>query len=220
MPALTSLILAGLGLSASTLAINTNPILLGEDVTQRPYLELNLDHALYRRDVIVNADVDNDSRDEAVNINDNGTLNMTVWDAATDAACVQALSSLPRSSNPSGTCICYNLPSLDATTGVFAAELRLYRVSEARDSFTNVPPENVRMSLQYSGASVSPVSAAELSSMHVAANQTQEPSLSRRDSVPQLMEVYLFVGQIDKDKVAQNLSMYVRNSLHLSVSPW
>ncbi|KAJ4390283.1 hypothetical protein N0V85_007380 [Neurospora sp. IMI 360204] len=83
-----------------------------------------------------------------------GTLNMTAWNAQVNAACISTLRQLTAASNPSGTCVCYNLPALDNSTGVFEADLRLFRISDARDSFAGIAPEQISASVRFVGANV------------------------------------------------------------------
>ncbi|OAQ96870.1 hypothetical protein LLEC1_07264 [Akanthomyces lecanii] len=97
------------------------------------------------------------NRTDGIQLQPNGALNLTAWDRDTNNACVGALRAVTRASNPSGNCICYNLPSLDARTGVFEAELRLYKVSDPRGSWTGIKPSDVKVSVSYHGASASPV---------------------------------------------------------------
>ncbi|QPH05216.1 hypothetical protein C2857_002888 [Epichloe festucae Fl1] len=179
-----------------------NAILRADDVLERPYSAIhNTNGAAPSTPVLTR-------RDTAASAA--GSLNTTTaWSAATDAACTKALSVLPRSSNPTGNCICYNLPALDTKTGFFEADLRLYRISEPRDDFANIPPENVKVGLQYHGASVSPISEKELMAMGLVSNQTQ--MVTRRDDIPsggpRLVQTYMFVGQIDAAKLSQNMTM-------------
>lgn len=83
-----------------------------------------------------------------------GTLNMTAWNAQVNAACISSLRQLTVASNPSGTCVCYNLPALDNSTGVFEADLRLFRISEARDAFAGIEPERISVGVRFVGANV------------------------------------------------------------------
>lgn len=83
-----------------------------------------------------------------------GTLNMTAWNAQVNAACISTLRQLTVASNPSGTCVCYNLPALDNTTGVFEADLRLFRISDARDAFAGIAPEQINVEVRFPGALV------------------------------------------------------------------
>lgn len=187
--------------------ISASSILRADDVLERPFSDVlntaSIPVVLSRRQIINNAA---ETTNGDIKLNSDGTLNRTAWEETTNAACVKALMPLPRSTNPSGNCICYNLPALDTNTGVFEAELRLYRISDARDAFSGIPPENVKVALQYNGASVSPISATGAIGI---GNQTQV--LSPRDAVsaPRLVQAYMFVGQIDKAKMAQNMSLYV-----------
>lgn len=133
-----------------------------------------------------------------IQLNANGTVNMTAWDAEVNAACTAALSRITQATNPSGTCTCYNLPVLNNATGAFEADLRLYQISAARDGFVGIPPEQVQVSLSYNGASVSPVSAT--TAQQLVAAKRQSPNL-------RLLQTYLFIGQIDADKMAVNMNM-------------
>lgn len=146
----------------------------------------------------------------SVNLTPGNALNSTDWDRETNAACVNALGSIPRSTNPSGNCLCYNLPSLDTQSGVFRCEIRVYRISEPRDGFAGVSPSNINVGVQYNGASVSPVSAAEFNSMGPGANpklSTTRPTRRDETKQPQLLQTYQFVGQIDKSRMTEKLSM-------------
>ncbi|KAF4507814.1 hypothetical protein G6O67_004275 [Ophiocordyceps sinensis] len=136
--------------------------------------------------------------------------NSTDWDKETNKACVKALEPLPRSTNPSGNCLCYNLPSLDTNSGVFRCEIRVYRISEPREGFIGVSPSNINVGVQYHGASVSPVGVDEFMSMGQSDTQRLATSkLARRDATrePQLLQMYMFVGQIDKTLMTDKLSM-------------
>jgi hypothetical protein len=136
-------------------------------------------------------------------LNPDGTLNMTAWDAETSSACSDALNNLEIASNPSGTCICYNLPSLDPATGVFEADLRLFKISEPTGAFAGIPPQNIMVGLSYNGASVSPVSASRIQSTQRVASR----DLVRRNATLELLQAYLFVGRIDPPRMAPDMSM-------------
>lgn len=133
-------------------------------------------------------------------------LNVTQWDAQTQAACTSALTALNGvASNPSGMAICYNVPYLNNQTGVFEADLRLYMVSPPTGAFANIASSNVQVSLNYNGATVSPVNASSLK-----ARGEQESDLNsliswprnevvKRVLTPTLVQSYAFVGQINND---------------------
>ncbi|GJC94615.1 hypothetical protein ColKHC_03441 [Colletotrichum higginsianum] len=145
-----------------------------------------------------------------VSVNADGTINMTAWELETTQKCTDALSHLDQASNPSGTCICYNLPSLDAKTGVFEADLRLYKVSEPNGVFSGIPPQNIQVGLSFNGASVSPVSADKIRGTIPRRDVSFEVDWSRlqkRVLTPQILQTYLFVGQIDQARMAPPMSM-------------
>ncbi|GKT51506.1 uncharacterized protein ColSpa_11687 [Colletotrichum spaethianum] len=145
-----------------------------------------------------------------VALNADGSINMTAWETETSQKCTDALSHLDQASNPSGTCICYNLPSLDAQTGVFEADLRLFKVSEPNGVFSGIPPQNIQVGLSFNGASVSPVSADKIGGTTARRDLRFEVSwnsLQKRSVAPQALQTYLFVGQIDQTRMVQPMSM-------------
>ncbi|KAI1453860.1 hypothetical protein F4805DRAFT_355696 [Annulohypoxylon moriforme] len=130
--------------------------------------------------------------------------NLTQWNTDTSAACESALSQLTAATNPSGTAVCYNLFSLDTNAGTFMADLRLFQVSTPSGDFQNIPPQEISVGLQYSGASVSPVSSTNQSASNVGKRQTSGPTV---------LQTYMFIGQIDKSKMAQPMTMGVLEAL-------
>ncbi|CAK7266612.1 hypothetical protein SEPCBS57363_002178 [Sporothrix epigloea] len=128
-------------------------------------------------------------------------INMTAWDHDATIACHAALAKLPRSSNPSGRCICYNLPMLNNSTGKFEADLRLYQLSVPWGEFEGISPEDVHVSFKYNGASVSPVSAAS------AANLVVRDDSSSNNATLQFLHRYLFAGQIKKEMMTTDMTI-------------
>ncbi|TPX10347.1 uncharacterized protein E0L32_008752 [Thyridium curvatum] len=155
-------------------------------------------------------------------LNSDGSLNMTAWENLANAACNEALLKLPESTNPSGTCICYNLPALNNVTGAFEADLRLYQLSTPSGAFAGIPPQNIQVGLTYRGAAVSPVTP-----------QTAQKAVAMRQAAPSaaaggagsqpfgnqlmLLQTYLFVGQIDQTKMKPGLSMAELEALVMPV---
>ncbi|KAJ6443206.1 C6 zinc finger protein [Purpureocillium lavendulum] len=248
--AASSPVSAGPGHPIRARVVPSDSLLRADDVLSLPYEShpprvLSRRTPLSREDVPVVAAAGAASPSDAANTNTNtntttsttagkgsaaGTLNATDWDAVTDAACVDALRALPRSTNPSGNCLCYNLPSLDTGSGVFEADLRLYRISAARDAFAGVSPADISVGVSYSGATVTPVSANELMGLGAVENRTRLVVAPRAESQPgdagagagagagdgpQLLRKYLFVGQIDKARMERNMSMATIESLIL-----
>ncbi|KAF2842603.1 hypothetical protein M501DRAFT_925330 [Patellaria atrata CBS 101060] len=86
---------------------------------------------------------------------DASTINLEEWDAKTSVACSNALRALEgQASNPSGIAVCYNLPFLDNSTGVFEAELRVYNISAPIGPWIGVAVEDITVGLSYPGATV------------------------------------------------------------------
>jgi hypothetical protein len=136
------------------------------------------------------------------------TSNTTQWDTDTMAACITALTTLNgNAGNPSGLAVCYNLPWLDQSTGVFQADLRLFSISPPSGDFANIPPQNVQVGLSYNAASVSAVNTSAMSRRDGLVSLISWPrNLDKREaSVPTMVQGYYFVGQIDKDKLNSSL---------------
>ncbi|RCI08995.1 hypothetical protein L249_4994 [Ophiocordyceps polyrhachis-furcata BCC 54312] len=172
-------------------------VLTARDVSMVPYIT---DGPLVRRQVGTPAGGGN-SIELSPNKNGNGGGS---WSDVINTECIKALSRLPRSTNPSGNCICYNLPSLNTDTGAFEADLTVYSVSDPRDDFAGISPRDINVGVQYAGASVtlaSPQQAQEMLSRQAIIGRRQE------NNGPQLVQEYLFLGQIDKDRLASRPSM-------------
>ncbi|KAM0664579.1 hypothetical protein ACQRIT_001718 [Beauveria bassiana] len=216
--------------ASASLALAADSILVrAQDVLSTPYLSLTPKPVLGRRQQPqvsdANSNNNNTSNNDATTRNDgiqlqpDGSLNLTAWNKDTDAACVDALRAITRATNPSGNCICYNLPSLDARTGVFGAELRLYKVSDPRDGWAGIAPADIKVSVSYSGASASPVSpdAVTGKGMQGGAKSVVQRSFggleSREDHNPQLLHAYMLVGQIDNKEMLDQMSMAALQTL-------
>lgn len=124
----------------------------------------------------------------------NGTVGMAAWGSEVDAACQTVLAKLKIATNPTGTCTCYNLPVMNNQTGAFEADLRLYQLSTPTSDFEGISADHVQVALSYRGASVSPVSA-------TTAAQKANMRRDNTEGKPVLLQTYLFVGQVDADKL-------------------
>ncbi|TLD04133.1 hypothetical protein PgNI_11174 [Pyricularia grisea] len=142
-------------------------------------------------------------------MNNNGTMNMTAWDTLANQKCTEALLKLSSATNPTGACVCYNLPALNNSTGTFEADLRLYQVSTPSGDFAGIPQSNIQVSLAYQGASVAPI-------QQSSGNKT----VSRRDNGQKqitLLQTYMFAGQIDKNKMEVTMNMAAIEALVMPV---
>jgi len=144
------------------------------------------------------------------------SVNATEWDAQTTAACTTALGTLNgTASNPSGMAVCYNLPFLDNSTGVFQADLRLYKLSDPTGDFAGIQTQDVQVGLNYLGATVSPINSSELKrrdekysliSWPVVRSAEVLEKRQSTNSTPALSQAYAFVGQINKNLLIANLN--------------
>lgn len=181
-------------LSTLTTTLASSPHLLrAEDVLIRPYI--SLPHLTSRDSPLANNTTNN-----AIATNNTDTAqNLAQWDTTTNAACLSRLTSLHQSSNPSGTCICYNLPALDSATGMFEADLRLFKVSQSRGAWAGIAPGDIMVGLRYNGATVSEVKPGGM-------GRNASESSTGEDGV-QLLQTYMFVGQIDDAKMGEDMTM-------------
>ncbi|KAI9172528.1 hypothetical protein HJFPF1_02030 [Paramyrothecium foliicola] len=213
MPSLRFSLTTALFCAASTLA-SSNPAsgaiyLRADDVLSKPYSSVAGSSAVVidRRQAPANpsAVLNGTTNDIHIIRNPDGTLNMDSWNTVTDAACIDALKKLPRSTNPSGHCVCYNLPSLDAQSGVFEADLRLYRISEPREGFATARPEDVQIEVKYGGAIVSTIDASAVQALGM---QGQMASMTKRDfGDPELIRVSMLAGKINEDRLHTDMTM-------------
>lgn len=128
------------------------------------------------------------------------------WEADTKKACEETLSNLNgEASNPSGIVVCYNLPFLDNTTGVFQAELRMYNVSAPIDPWDGVTAADVSMTLSYLGATVQNMNGTftkrALSSPSALKREVSNGLIIERQNIATLTElkVLMYVGRINNN---------------------
>lgn len=133
------------------------------------------------------------------------TLTNEEWDAAAQAACTTNLLALNGvATNPSGLAACYNLPKFDNVTGVFEADLRIYKISAATGGFVGIPTNNIQVGLSYIGATVSPVNKVALRKRDDRESLISWPK-RQVSNTPQLTQEFTFVGQINADVIKANM---------------
>lgn len=137
------------------------------------------------------------------NGNTDNAGDITSWMQDTETACREALAQLNSATNPSGAGLCYNLPALDTNTGVFEADLRVFKVSEPSGVWAGITPQDIDVGLSFNGASVSPVQADRMT------GGGMQGDLARRQAAaqPQLLQSYMFIGQIDPSRMNGRMSM-------------
>lgn len=201
----TTLVLgaAALLLSSTTLA---SQLLDADAVLYQPYAAVSSDAFLVRRQD--DNGTDGTTTTPEVGLNPDGSFNASAWTALTHAACVSTLASLRRSPNPAGSSVCFNLPSLDTNTGVFEADLRLYRVFPPTGAWEGVRAEDIDVSVGFPSAMVDEIREEDLRGMGLVGSvqdlrRRQQPPSGE----PELMQAYLLVGQIKPDQMKTNMSM-------------
>ncbi|KFY51455.1 hypothetical protein V496_08835 [Pseudogymnoascus sp. VKM F-4515 (FW-2607)] len=137
------------------------------------------------------------------------------WNASTMEACTTALVMLRGLANsPSGMSMCYNLPFLDNSTGVFQADLRLFSIGPATGAFAGVAPADVSIDVRFAGAQVQPVPVTDLVARPSVAARGLPPSwppskrgfLAKRAQNPVMSQSFAFVGQINPELQNANLN--------------
>ena len=127
------------------------------------------------------------------------------WENATDKACSTQLSSLGGSAtNPSGVSACYNVRSVDNTTGVFHADLRLYRVTAASGDWTQLRNDGLSAGIAYPDASVSLeqyFQKRDLVGFIGAVMRSLQ--IRSKQRAPQLLQTLSFLGQVNDGSVPE-----------------
>lgn len=133
-------------------------------------------------------------------------IDLERWEAETKQACMDTLSNLNgQASNPSGIAVCYNVPFLDNSTGVFQAELRMYNVSAPVDPWVGVTAADVSMTLSYLGATVQNMAGnftkRDLTWPPVRTREVKDGLLVERQNINTMteMKVLMYVGRINSN---------------------
>jgi hypothetical protein len=136
----------------------------------------------------------------------------STFDQDTTAACTSKLMTLaPANISPSGMAVCYNIPMLDNSTGVFMADLRVYRVADPTGDFAGVQSQDVQASLSYTSATVSENAGTVARrddggySLISWPSVRSENKIQKRVVTPVLVKSYSFVGKINADKLTPNM---------------
>jgi hypothetical protein len=129
-----------------------------------------------------------------------GNFDEAAFNASATRGCQGPLSSLTSVVNPSGMAACYNIPFLDNSTGVFEADIRLFRVTQPNGAFTGVKPTDLRLGVMIPQATLSDPQALGGSS-----TGTQQTGLATME----MLEEFQHVGQINTNLMASMLNEYV-----------
>ena len=123
-------------------------------------------------------------------------------------ACDKALSALNGvASNPSGIAVCYNVLMLNTTTGLFQADVRLYKVAPPTGDWSTLDNSTGKITtgLQYMGAnvhspSITPSSKRDIDMEPIAST---EEVVRRAAAAPESVKNLTFIGQAHSDVLPQ-----------------
>ena len=116
-------------------------------------------------------------------------------------ACLKALTALNGSaSNPSGMAVCYNVMQMDNTTGVFMADVRLYRIAAPTGDWATLDMKKVSTGLTYLGANVSNPLPSTTKRDELQLSDDAIDEIAKREAAPpQSVQNSTFIGKAHPD---------------------
>ena len=160
---------------------------------------------------------------------------LALWNEQTSAACLEALrlddNDDTRSNSPAGISVCYNLPFLDRSTGVFQAELRMYNISTPVDEWQGVVAADIALELSYVAATAQLIDRLSLRKRNLYIESPRQPSPSllpastsssvsqpsafpipelrmakrQNEKGPEEIKVLSYIGQVDEAVIGADL---------------
>ena len=200
--------------------IEDSLIRLDTYVTHRSFRRAHpiLNHEAYRVRNVVPTSIVADPSATALSLPANSAQpkNANTWNSQTDAACVKSLIAMNgKASNPSGMAVCYNVQSLNTTTGAFQADLRLYRVAPPEGSWAALKTQDINVGLSYDGASVAPSNAKKAKRAEevfawalAKGSRLDKFRLRRAATPPTKLQDMSFIGKVDNDQISQIADKY------------
>ena len=129
-------------------------------------------------------------------------FNLEQWNEMTAPSCLNAVQALNgNAGNPSGMAVCYNVPFLDNTTGVFMSEVRLYSVMTPVNEWAGIDSSAINVSLTYLGANSAPA--------QIPSTMTKRDDISKRQSSTTPASTQVFVGTIETTILVNGIKVYV-----------
>lgn len=137
------------------------------------------------------------------------TSSPSTWRNQTAAACMQSLTALNgKASNPSGLAACYNIQSFESSTGIFNADLQLYRVAAATGDWVALMTHAVNVGLSYADPAVAPGNPNHKREQELAlgtpaeARKVERPRARRAAAAaPTMVQEMAFLGKINGNRV-------------------
>lgn len=116
-------------------------------------------------------------------------------------ACLKALDTMNgQASNPSGIAVCYNVLQMDNTTGVFMADLRLYKIAAPTGDWATLDMKKVSTSLTYLGADVSQAQLTTTKRNELQPREATAEGIEKRAAAPpQSLQHTMFIGKAHAD---------------------
>ncbi|KAF2231034.1 hypothetical protein EV356DRAFT_452798 [Viridothelium virens] len=134
-------------------------------------------------------------------------FNITQWNEMTAQACSSAIQALNgNAGNPSGMAVCYNVPFLDNSTGVFESEVRLFNLSAPSGEWAGLSMDAISISMSYLGASVAPTRGLMMAKRDVS-------TMERRQSIMSAMTNKTYIGQIHNSITVNGMTVPQLQSL-------
>ncbi|KAL8846910.1 MAG: hypothetical protein Q9221_008019 [Calogaya cf. arnoldii] len=126
------------------------------------------------------------------------------WKSETAAACRKSLAVLDgHASNPTGLAACYNIQSFNSSTGVFEADLQLYRIAAATGKWASLMTQAVNVGMSYSDATIAPSNANRKreeeapSSTEAGSDDVGRSRVRRVAADPAMVQEMSFVGKLN-----------------------
>lgn len=142
-----------------------------------------------------------EKRDQGIRTEaDMKNLDLEAWSKDTVQLCAAKLNSTTTVSNPAGIAGCWNIPVLITSTGVFAADLRLFRVAQPTGDWANVDVSTYNISLQYDGSAA--IQARNLTQKEILASTEGMPTNAK---ITKLVDAQ-FIGNLDQAAITNNPS--------------
>ncbi|KAI9890981.1 MAG: hypothetical protein M1814_003482 [Vezdaea aestivalis] len=134
-----------------------------------------------------------------------------LWDSLTMRACTEALEPFRKAAaTPSGLAMCYNLPFLDNSTGVFQSELRIFRVTDPSGLWIAINESSVRLGLSFPDATIQASTVpgfASTAPKNLVPLDDRAVALRKRREEASILHIFHFVGQLSKDVMERPMTL-------------
>ncbi|KAI9655581.1 MAG: hypothetical protein M1821_005374 [Bathelium mastoideum] len=140
-------------------------------------------------------------------------FNLTQWNEMTSQACSNAIQALNgNAGNPSGMAVCYNVPFLDNSTGVFESEVRLYNLSAPSGEWAGLQSNAISISMSYLGASVAPTRGLMMKRSELV-SESLASAVEKRQSMMTAMVTKTYIGEIHNSITVNGMTVPQLQSL-------